>query len=276
MNATGTLEKVLVRPPHEDDLPSWRALGWHGEPAAAALAAEHEAFRALLAAAGVEVVVARGEPGNLDSIYTYDPALVTGAGVLLLRPGKPERRTEPEALAPDLESAGVHVAGRLPAAALAEGGDAFWLDDRTLVAGRSYRTNDAGIGAIRAALPGVDVLAFDLPHLRGAGEILHLLSLISPLAPDLAIVYLPLLPARLVELLAQRGVELVEVPDEEFPTMGPNVLALGPRRALAVEGNPETRRRLERAGVDVQVYRGTELSKGDGGPTCLTLPLVRG
>src|SRR5207248_11511472 len=129
--------------------------------------------------------------------------------------------------------------------------------------------------ALRIALPDVEVLAFDLPHLRGRGEILHLLSLISPLADDLAVVYLPLLPAGLVELLEARGVELVEVPDDEFETMGPNVLALAPRVGLAVEGNPETRRRLERAGVEVLVYRGRELSKGDGGPTCLTFPLER-
>jgi N-dimethylarginine dimethylaminohydrolase len=121
----------------------------------------------------------------------------------------------------------------------------------------------------------VDVLTFDLPHLRGAGEVLHLLSLLSPLANDLAVAYLPLLPVRLVQLLEERGVRLVEVPDEEFESMGPNVLALAPRVALMLARNRETRRRLEAAGVDVLVYEGTELSKGDGGPTCLTRPLLR-
>jgi N-dimethylarginine dimethylaminohydrolase len=119
------------------------------------------------------------------------------------------------------------------------------------------------------------VLTFDLPHLRGAGEVLHLLSLLSPLANDLAVAYLPLLPVRLVQLLEERGVRLVEVPDEEFESMGPNVLALAPRVALMLARNRETRRRLEAAGVDVLVYEGTELSKGDGGPTCLTRPLLR-
>jgi len=120
------------------------------------------------------------------------------------------------------------------------------------------------------------VLAFDLPHWHGRDEVMHLMSLISPLAPDLAVVYPPLLPTRLAQLLEERGVELVEVPDEEFATMGSNVLALAPRVALAVEGNPETRRRMERSGVEVLAYRGNELSKGDGGPTCLTRPLLRG
>jgi dimethylargininase len=158
-----------------------------------------------------------------------------------------------------------------------EGGDTLWLDAETLVVARSYRTNDAGIAALADLLPDVDVLPFDLPHHRGRAELLHLLSLISPLDDDLAVGYPALMPIRLVELLRELEVELVEVPDEELATQGPNVLALAPRVALALEGNPETRRRLERAGVDVRVYRGDELShKGEGGPTCLTRPLLRG
>lgn len=267
------MTRILVRAPHPDATSSWQSLGWRSAPDASKLAREHEQLCAHLEDAGVEVIRAHGDPDNLDSIYAFDPALLTRDGVLLLRPGKPERRNEPESFEHCLD--GVAVVGRLGEPALAEGGDMFWLDERTLVVGRSYRTNDAGIDALRNALPGVDVLAFDLPHVRGRGEVLHLLSLISPLAADLAVVYLPLLPARLVELLEARGVELVEVPHEEFETMGPNVLALAPRVGLAVEGNPETRRRLEQAGVEMAVYRGRELSKGDGGPTCLTFPLNR-
>jgi dimethylargininase len=270
---TGALERVLVRSPHPQAAESWRELGWRAAPDPAALALEHEAFCALLADAGAAIVRGAGDPDNLDSIYAFDPALMTRHGVLLLRPGKLARQHEPETFERLL--AEVPVVGRLAEPALADGGDTLWLDSQTLLVGRSYRTNDAGIAAIRAALPDTDVLAFDLPHLRGAGEVLHLLSLISPLADDLAVAYLPLLPARLVELLAERGVELVEVPDDEFETMGPNVLALAPRVGLAVEGNVETRRRLERARVDVLVYPGRELSKGDGGPTCLTFPLRR-
>jgi N-dimethylarginine dimethylaminohydrolase len=154
----------------------------------------------------------------------------------------------------------------------------FFLEPTTLLVGVGYRTNMAAVEQLRAMLTpdGVDVHAFDLPHLRGPSECLHLMSFISPLDADLAVVYLPLMPVRLVQLLQERGVEFVEVPKEEFPTMGPNVLALAPRVALALEGNPETRRRLEAAGVDVRTYRGDEISrKGDGGPTCLTRPLAR-
>jgi dimethylargininase len=239
---------------------------------------EHEAFQGLLADAGANVVVA-ATPHALDpdAIYVYDPALVTDEGAVMLRPGKEGRRGEVEVMAADFVEAGLPIAGRLDAPAMAEGGDTLWLDERTLLVGRGYRTNEEGVRQLAEALPGVNVVAFDLPHLRGAGEVLHLLSLLSPLDVDLAVAYPPLMPVRLMELLAERGIELVEVPEEEFETMGPNVLALGPRVALALEGNDETRRRMEQADVDVRVYRGNEISrKGDGGPTCLTRPLLRG
>jgi N-dimethylarginine dimethylaminohydrolase len=238
---------------------------------------EHDAFRALLAEAGAEVVVA-ATPHALDpdAIYVYDPALVTHDGAVMLRPGKEGRRGEVEVMAADFVEAGVPIAGRLEAPAMAEGGDTLWLDERTLLVGRGYRTNDEGIRQLAEAMPGVDVVAFDLPYLHGAGEVLHLMSLLSPLDVDLAVAYPPLIPVRLMELLSERGIELVEVPEEEFATMGPNVLALAPRIALALEGNGETRRRMENASVDVRVYRGDEISrKGDGGPTCLTRPLLR-
>lgn len=274
---SGRLRRVLVRAPRPEDAVGWRAYGWRAEPDPTRMLEEHEAFRAQLEDAGAEVILAETPvPMCPDSIYVYDPALVTDEGALLLRPGKEGRRAEVEAMAADLVEAGVPIAARLEAPATVEGGDTIWLDERTLLVGVGYRTNEAGVEALRVALPNVDVLAFDLPHLHGPGEVLHLMSLVSPLDADLAVAYPPLMPTRLVQLLTERGVELVEVPDEEFESMGPNVLALGPRVALALEGNDETRRRLERAGVEVRVYRGDEISrKGDGGPTCLTRPLLR-
>ena len=273
---TGELRRVLVRAPRAEDLHGWQMCGWRAEPDPSGILTEHEAFCELLAGAGAEVVLAESPAdGNPDAIYTYDPALVADAGAILLHPGKKCRRSEVPAMAEDFERAGVPVAGRLGDPEWAEGGDLCWLDERTLLAGYGYRTNEAGIARLQELLPGVEVLAFDLPHWHGRDEVMHLMSLISPLAPDLAVVYPPLLPTRLAQLLEERGVELVEVPDEEFATMGSNVLALAPRVALAVEGNPETRRRMERSGIEVLTYRGDELSKGDGGPTCLTRPLLR-
>ena len=275
---TAPLRRVLVRAPRAEEAARWRDASWRAEPDPVALAREHEAFCAELEAAGTEVVLEATSPETgLDGIYVYDPALVADSGGVLLRPGKPSRLGEVEPMAEALQRAGVPVAARLGAPSTAEGGDTLWLDERTLLIGRSYRTNDLGVEALRDALPGVDVLPFDLPHLGGVTELLHLMSLISPVDRDLAVVYLPLLPARLVELLQEREIDVIEVPDDEFTTMGPNVLALAPRLALAVEGSPETRRRLERAGVEVRTYRGEELSvKGEGGPTCLTRPLLRG
>ena len=274
---TATLRRVLVVAPRPEEAARWGDAGWRAAPDPGRLAAEHEAFRGELEAAGAEVIVAETSPETgLDGVYPYDPALVARDGALLLRPGKESRSGEVEPLGRALNEAGVPTAARVEAPATVDGGDTCWLDERTLLVGFGYRTNEAGVAALRQALPDVDVLAYDLPHHRGRAELLHLMSVISPLADDLAVVYLPLLPVRLVQLLWERGIQLVEVPDDEFPTQGPNVLALAPRAVLALDGNPETRRRLEAAGVDVRVYRGDELShKGDGGPTCLTRPILR-
>ena len=274
MSMTDPLRRVFVRRPGGAE--RWRDFGWRAAPDPVRLVEEHEAFVTALRDAGAEVVVGEPLDGALDAIYVHDPAAVTSAGAILLNPGKHARRVEVDAIARDLEAADVPIIARLEGDATAEGGDMLWLDDRTLVVGRGYRTNDAGIAMLAEALPDVAVIPFDLPHLRGAADVLHLMSLISPLDADLALVYLPLLPVRLVELLVERGVALVEVPDEEFWSMGANVLALAPRVALALEGNPVTRRRMEAAGVEVRVYTGDEISRnGDGGPTCLTRPLLR-
>jgi len=272
-----TLRRVLVRSPRVVGFEAWREYGWHAEPDPARLAQEHDDFCSALAAGGAEVVLAETKVlDDPDAIYIFDPAIVSDRGAVVLRPGKEGRLGEADAIAADFERAGVPVAARLSAPGRADGGDTIWLDDDTLLVGRGYRTNDEGIRALQGALPDTSVLSFDLPHLHGSEIVLHLLSLLSPLDQDLVVAYLPLLPVRLVQLLRERGIEIVEVPDDEFESMGPNVLALAPRVALALEGNDETRRRLERAGVDVTVYRGEEISrKGDGGPTCLTRPLLR-
>jgi N-dimethylarginine dimethylaminohydrolase len=259
-----------------EDLRFWREYGWRGEPDPAGITREHEELRELLTGAGAEVVLAEAPlERDPDAIYVFDPALIADAGAILLGPGKAGRRGEPEALGTDLARAGIPLAGRLDELAFAEGGDLIRLDERTLLAGLGYRTNEAGAAELRR-LAGLELLTFDLPHWHGDSEVMHLLSLLSPLAEDLVVAYPPLLPTRLAQLLAQRGIEIVPVPTEEFESMGANVLALAPRIALVVEGNPETRRRLEHAGVEVLVYAGKELSKGDGGPTCLTFPLLRG
>jgi N-dimethylarginine dimethylaminohydrolase len=279
MNAYGTVERIYVRPPHADAFANWEAYAWHAAPNLEATAAEHDAFVETLRQHIPDVVLGTAPvTGDPDAVYAYDPTLVTDAGVIPLRPGKEGRRGEPSVVASELAAAGLEVLPALEAPATAEGGDMLFLDERTLLVGIGYRTNEAAVEQLRPRLAdqGVAIETYDLPHYHGAGECLHLMSFISMLDADLAVVYLPMMPVRLVQLLEARGVELVEAPDEEFLTMGPNVLALGPRKALAVAGNPVTRERMRAAGVEVHSYEGAHISlNGDGGPTCLTRPLAR-
>lgn len=270
------LRRVLVRRPSIPSCALWREYGWRSEPDPAALLREHHRFCEVLEDVDADVVVAEPLADDPDAIYAFDPGLVTEHGAILLRPGKAGRRGEPAAAAADLARADVPVAGVVAEPAIAEGGDFVRLDGDTLLAGRGYRTTSDGIDAVAALLPGVETHTFDLPHWHGDDEVMHLLSLLSPLDTDLVVAYPPLLPVALAQLLAARGTEIVPVPDDEFLTMGTNVLALAPRVALALDGNPVTRARLEATGVELYVYEGRELSlKGDGGPTCLTMPLLR-
>jgi N-dimethylarginine dimethylaminohydrolase len=241
--------------------------------------AEHQAFCAILERAGVEVIAAgHDEPGLLDAIFTYDPSLMTDAGAILLRPGKAPRLPEVELAEKEYERLGIPVMGRIEAPGTAEGGDTLWLDERTLAVGRGYRTNDEGIAQLRSILARqeVEVLTVDLPHWRGPGECLHLMSFISPVAERLAVVYLPLMSVPFVEVLQRRGWSFIEVPDEEFENHGCNVLALAPMRVLVCDGSPVTRAELEAAGCEVVAYSGDQISHNRaGGPTCLTRPLLR-
>ena len=199
--------------------------------------------------------------------------------MILCRMGKAAREPEPAAQERGFRAAGLKVpmAGRIDSPGRLEGGDVVWIDDSTVIVGRGYRTNAEGIRQLRALLgPAVDVVEVPLPHWRGESDVMHLMSLISPVDRDLAVVYSPLLPVPFRQWLVDRGFQLIEVPDDEFHTMGTNVLALAPRRAVMLSGNPTTRAALEQAGVEVVEYEGVEISmKGGGGPTCLTRPVVR-
>jgi N-dimethylarginine dimethylaminohydrolase len=218
---------------------------------------------------------------TLDSLYVRDAAVVCDRGLVLCRMGKAARSSEPAALARGLAVAGLGdwpIAGRIEAPGTIEGGDVVWLGPRTIAAGRGYRTNDEGIRQLRAILGDRidELIVVPLPHWRGPGDVMHLMSLISPVDRDLAVVYPPLLPVPFRERLLDLGMRFVEVPDEEFDSLGTNVLALGPRRCLMARGNPRTAAALERAGAEVLEYAGDEISlKGAGGPTCLTRPLAR-
>ena len=274
------LRRVMVRSPDESfavaDPTEWHYVS---TPDLTQARLEHATLVQRLEEAGAEVIFhTELLPGKADSIYVFDPAIVTNEGAIILRMGKELRRGEESAMARQLSAAGVPILGRLTGEAVAEGGDLLWLDNDTLAAGVGFRTNRVGCAQLRDLLQplNVSVMELDLPYWQGPGACLHLLSLISLLDENLAVVYPPLLPVRLWAELDERGYKLVEVPEEEFASMGTNVLALGPRRCLMLEGNPITRERLVNAGCDVLLYEGTEISfKAEGGPTCLTRPLLR-
>ena len=269
------LRRVLLRRPSV--VGDFTAAAWRA-PDAGLLARQHEAFGQLLTDLGCEVEVAPAAPGLVDATYVRDPGLVTGAGAVLFQMAKPARVAEPALLGTAFAATGVPVVARLSGAARADGGDFIWLDERTMLAGRSYRTNAEALHQLAQILAadGARLESVDLPHDRGPGHVLHLMSLISPVADDLAVVYPPLAPVALMETLAERGIQVVPVTAGEYETMGCNILAVEPRRVVMLNGNPETRAALESAGCDVHGYDGSEISlKGDGGPTCLTAPIWR-
>jgi N-dimethylarginine dimethylaminohydrolase len=258
----------------------WKPLNFTAPPDRDAAIDEYERFLDILRAAGATVhLLPRDSETTLDSLYARDASIVSPKGLILCQMGKPARATEPEAQRRAFESfgAGFSVCGRIEPPGLLEGGDVVWLDAATLLVGRGYRTNAEGIRQLRMLLgESVDVIDVPLLHWRGESDVMHLMSLISPVDRDVAVVYSRLLPVPFRKLLLGRGYRLIEVPDEEFDSMGGNVLALAPGRCVLLAGNPLTRQALERANVEVTEYVGNEISvKGAGGPTCLTRPIVR-
>jgi N-dimethylarginine dimethylaminohydrolase len=256
----------------------WKALNYSAPPDLARAIDEHDRFIDLLRSAGAAVHMLPRDPDTtLDSVYVRDASIVSRSGLILCAMGKAERATEPAAQEHAFKGDGVRVAGRITAPGRLEGGDLIWIDERTLAVGRGYRTNAEGIRQLRTMLGReVDVVEVPLPHWRGPGDVMHLMSLISPLDQDLAVVYSRLLPVPFREWLLERGIRLIEVPEAEFETMGANVLALARRHCLMLAGNPLTRRAIEDCGCEVLEYEGVEISvKGAGGPTCLTRPIRR-
>src|SRR6267378_8119214 len=257
----------------------WRDLRYVARPHVTAATAEYERFLALLQAAGVETLRLPVDPTvGLDSLYARDASIVCERGVILCNMGKAQRRTEPAAQEAAFRAAGIPIRGRITGAGTVEGGDVCWIDERTLAVGRGYRTNDAGIRQLRDLVRDCvdEVVVVPLPHWHGPEDVFHLMSMMSPIDRDLFLVYAPLLPVPFREALISRGIELLEIPDAEFETLGCNALAIAPREVLVVAGNPETRARLERADVAVREFAGREIClKGGGGPTCLTRPLTR-
>ena len=272
------LRRALVHlPGPEFTTESWQSYGLEGEPDLDAATEEHERFLGVLRSRGVELEFLE-EHTSIQCTATYDPALVTDAGAVILTSGRPERQAEAMPMARKLVELDIPIIGWVGGEGHMDAGDTLWLDRETLLVGRGYRSNDEAFRQLRRALDGVvrEFHHFELPHWDGPGKVLHLMSVVSVVDEDLAVVYPRALPIRLRELLLERGYRLVEVPDAEFETQGANVLALAPGCAVMCAGNPVTSAALRDAGAEVFEYEGEHISiRRISGPTCNTRPLLR-
>jgi len=269
------LRRVAVRPP--SSVADYAKAHWATPVDSARLNEQHQAFTSLLSDLGSQVEVLPVADQLADACFVYDPAFVTGRGVIELRGAKEVRVDEPPLLAAELADLGVPTIARLTGHATADGGDMFWLDEHTLAIGRSYRTNQAAVDQLRAILADEDVVVevFDVPHDNGPEFCLHLMSVVSPVREDLAVVFERLAPVALIQALRTRGIDIVPVPEVDYPSLGCNILAVEPGVVVIAEGNTATKASLEQCGVKVHEYAASEINKGEGGPTCLTRPLDR-
>lgn len=280
----GLIKQVVLKHARDafvsDDIigQQWQPLNYTSPPDFFRAADEYDRFVEILKTFDIEIhFLPQNDTVGLDSIYVRDAAILCDKGAILCSMGKAARQNEPVALKSTFRSLGIPIHGAITGEGRLEGGDVVWLDERTLAVGRGYRTNDEGIRQLRELLRGciVELIVAPLPHWRGPSDVFHLMSIISPIDYNLALVYSPLLPVPFREALLARGFELIEVMDSEFESMGCNVLTVAPRKCVMLTGNPQTKARLENAGVEVVEYAGNEISiKGAGGPTCLTRPIL--
>jgi N-dimethylarginine dimethylaminohydrolase len=257
----------------------WHALNYLSKPDFNVALKEYEKFESIFIKNDIDVYHFPSDKNvKMDSIYCRDASIATDFGVIICNMGKKGRINEPKAQLEEYQQQNMPILGVITSPGTLEGGDVAWLDEKTLAVGHTYRTNDEGIQQLKDLLEpkGVEVIVADLPHYKGQEDVFHLMSILSPVDKDLAVVYSPLMPIRFRNELLKRGYELIEVPEEEFESMGCNVLAISPRNCVVVDGNSKTKNLLEAAGCKVTTYSGKEISvKGGGGPTCLTRPLAR-
>lgn len=281
----GKLKSVFIKGVREAFLndahleKNWRELNYLSKPDFNKALEEYQSFEAFLAESGTDLhYLPQVDQVNMDSIYCRDASIATNHGLVICNMGKSGRVHEPRAAKEAYEMYQMKVLGEIKSPGTLEGGDVAWLDEDTLAVGLTYRTNEEGIKQLKNLLSphGVNIIVVPLPHYKGPSDVFHLMSILSPVDNNLAVVYSPLMPIIFRNELLNRGFEFVEVPDEEFESMGCNVLAIAPRKCLLVKGNPKTKEALIKAGCEVVEYEGNEISvKGGGGPTCLTRPILR-
>lgn len=257
----------------------WEELQFISKPNFNESLKEYQAFQLFLANKNIELSFFPEDKKTwIDSIYCRDASIATDFGMIICNMGKKGRLYEPKAQLEVYQKNDIDILGEIKFPGTLEGGDVAWLDLNTLAVGHTYRTNEEGIRQLKSLLQpkGIEVIVVELPHYKGKEDVFHLMSILSPVDKNLAVVYSPLMPIKFRNELLQRGIQLIDVPDGEFESMGCNVLAVAPRDCLMVDGNPITKKLLENAGCQVFSYKGREISvKGGGGPTCLTRPMER-
>ena len=281
----GTIESLWIKPVKNGFVDQklinsqWEELNYLDKPNFGKALQEYEGFKANFKALGTQLKqFGSNDFVKIDSVYCRDASIATDHGMIICNMGKGGRINEPMSHTEAFLAEGIPILGKIQAPGTLEGGDVAWLDEKTLAVGHTYRTNYKGIDQLKALLEpkGIEVIVAELPHYKGPSDVFHLMSILSPVDKDLAVVYSPLMPINFRNLLIERGFEFIEVPDDEFEAMGCNVLAMAPRKCLMVSGNPVTQARLIAAGCEVNTYDGQEISyKGGGGPTCLTRPVFR-
>lgn len=279
------LESVLIKPvsaafrSNQIISEQWELLNFLDKPDLDQAINEYIEFESILQDHNTKVLhLPEQEDLSMDSVYCRDASIATDFGMILCHMGKKERNKEPRAQKAFFGKNNIPVLGEIQSPGTLEGGDVAWLDKTTLAVGHTYRTNEAGIEQLKQLLEprGIKVLVVELPHYKGPSDVFHLMSIFSPVAEKLAVVYSPLMPIYFRNELLIRGYDLVEVPEEEFDTMGCNVLAIGPKKCVMLKGNPKTEQGLKDHGCEVLTYQGQHISVlGGGGPTCLTRPIVR-
>ena len=282
---TSTIRKVLIKDPksaykNQANIDTqYNELNYFGKPDFEISLKDYDSFKSILHNNGIEIhCLPSDDITSLDSIYTHDPCLVSNSGVILCSMGKVLRRKEPGMISNYFESLGIPIIGRISSPGKLEGGDIVWIDNRTVAVGVGYRSNFEGIMQLKQILSDDidEIIPVHLPHWTGPADCLHLMSNVSPIDQNLFLVYSKLLPVSFREYLLSRKIKLIEVPDEEYESMGCNVLAIAPRKVIMIEGNNITKKILEDEGVEIFTYPGLEISnKGAGGPTCLTRPFLR-
>ena len=282
---TGKIKRILLKRPKDafrgqDNIDTnWRDLHYKGRPNYDAVVEEYSYFVELLRNEVAHIhYLSHDNNTGLDSIYVRDPALITKRGAILCNMGKKQRQGEPSSMGKYLSEIGVPVLGSITGKGKLEGGDVVWLDEHTIAVGIAYRSNAEGVRQLSDLTAGIidEIITVPLPHWNGEEDCFHLMSIISPVDNDLAVVYSRLMPVPFREYLISRGIKMIEVPDAEYTSMGCNVLSIAPRQCIVLAGNPITKQMLENEGVEVFEFNGEDLChKGGGGPTCLTRPILR-